>query len=153
MNNGYVAVDELIQQLYDETQKATAGNTTTETEVPVPHSEPENKSTTELENTPAYISTEDMNEFLVAYILPQYVTLQGNLHDATEYDSDESTDWCYKLAGQVGTDSYEAMVYPFQLGKGNEITDLWVAYLYWNGELVEQNDYAERINYSPKRYW
>lgn len=79
--------------------------------------------------------------------------MQGDLHNAVEYDSSDSTDWCYKLVGQVGADSYEAMVYPFQLGKGNEITDLWIAYLYWNGELVEQNDYSERINYSPKKYW
>lgn len=112
-----------------------------------------NDSTAKQETVPPYISTEDMNEFLVAYILPQYVTLQGDLHNAVEYDSSDSTDWCYKLVGQVGADSYEAMVYPFQLGKGNEITDLWIAYLYWNGELVEQNDYSERINYSPKKYW
>ena len=93
-----------------------------------------------------------MNVFFLHYILPQYVSVNGTLSNAKEYDSDESTDWCYKLTGQVGNDSYEAMVYPFQLGMGNEITDLWIAYIYWKGELIVQNDYSERIDYVPKKY-
>lgn len=75
------------------------------------------------------------------------------MHDAKEYDSSAETEWCYKLIGYVGSDSYEAMVYPFQLGSGNEITDLWIAYLKWNGKIVIKNNYSEQINYSPQKYW
>lgn len=110
-------------------------------------------ATTAKINNTEYLSTEDMNEFLVAYILPQYVTLNGTLHNAVEYDSGPQTEWCYKLTGQVGNDTYEALVYPFQLGKGNEITDLWIAYLKWNGNFVVHNDFSEQIDYSPKKYW
>ena len=94
-----------------------------------------------------------MNEFLVEYILPQYVSLNGDLYNAIEYDSSEATDWCYKLVGQVGADSYEAMVYPFQLGKGLEITDLWIAYLKWNEKTIVENDHSDFLDYSPKKYW
>lgn len=98
-----------------------------------------------------HFSTEDMNEFLVKYILPKYVTVSGNINEAKEYDSSENTDWCYKLVGKVGNDSYEAMVYPFQQGNGKEITDLWIKYLYWNGTLLEKN--TELTGYVPKKYW
>lgn len=139
-DNGYRSTEELVKQLVKDNKPTTKNNNT-------------NTSKEKTQTSTSHFSTEDLNEFFVAYILPKYVTLQGELHNPVQYDSNDSTDWCSKITGQVGTDSYEAMVYPFQLGKGNEITDLWIAYIYWNGNLLEYNDYSERINYSPKKYW
>ena len=104
------------------------------------------------DNTSEFLKTTDMNEFLYTYILPQHVTLQGSLHDIKLYDSNEGTDWCYKLTGSVGNDTYEAMVYPFA-GIDHVIDDLWIRYLYWNGTLVVENNPSERIYYTPKKYW
>lgn len=175
VDNGYTPTADLVKQLVAEIASGKANQTITEsketsettsenvetstatqetTQTNTEQASNNSTSTTpEATNESKTIITEDMNEFLAHYILPQYVSAQGELHDAIEYDSNESTDWCYKLVGSIGSDKYEAMVYPFQLGKGNEITDLWVRYLYWNGELIIENASSEQINYTPKKYW
>ena len=163
VDNGYISTADLVEQLVAEmaTEKrsqVSIENTepnifTVETEANEEPNYYEIAETSEAATESKIFITEDMNEFLVHYILPQYVSVQGNLNNAIEYDSNESTDWCYKLVGSVGNDKYEAMVYPFQQGKGFEITDLWVRYLYWNGELIIENASSEQVNYRPKKYW
>ena len=111
-----------------------------------------NSNEKETNETAAYVPSDDMNEFLVRFILPQYVDVNGKHTDPVEHDSNESTDWCYKLEGKVGADIYEAMVYPF-CDINNNVEDLWIRYLYWNGELIIENDPSEQIHYSPKKYW
>lgn len=111
-----------------------------------------NSNERETNETVAYVPSDDMNEFLVRFILPQYVNVNGKHTDPVEHDSNESTDWCYKLEGKVGADIYEAMVYPF-CDINNNVEDLWIRYLYWNGELIIENDPSEQIHYSPKKYW
>ena len=175
VDNGYTPTADLVKQVVAEIASEKANQTTIENkETSEPTSENTETSTATQETTQTNteqtsnnststtsevttesktLITEDMNEFLAHYILPQYVSVQGELHDAIEYDSSESTDWCYKIVGSIGSDKYEAMVYPFQLGKGNEITDLWIRYLYWNGNLIVENASSEQINYTPKKYW
>lgn len=113
-----------------------------------------NTSTNSAESneTAAYVPSDDMNDFLVRFILPQYVEVNGKHTNPIEYDSNESTDWCYKLEGKVGANTYEAMVYPF-CDINNNVEDLWIRYLYWNGELIVENDPSQQIEYSPKKYW
>jgi len=111
-----------------------------------------NSNEKETNEKAAYVPSDDMNEFLVRFILPQYVDVNGKHTDPVEHDSNESTDWCYKLEGKVGADIYEAMVYPF-CDINNNVEDLWIRYLYWNGELIIENDPSEQIHYSPKKYW
>lgn len=147
----YIGRDAFVE--FKVTAKCVDGGTQNKTDTETTEGTNKATSTSAPKNESTYLSTEDMNKFLVHYILPQYVSVSGELHDAIEYDSNESTDWCYKLVGYVGNDKYEAMVYPFQLGKGNEITDLWIRYLYWNGNLIVENASSEQINYSPKKYW
>jgi hypothetical protein len=165
-NNGYVKTEELVSKLIDKTKTDSALTVKTPEKVDnteqktsqedeketISSSANTNNNNNNTDKTEKYIPSEDMNEFLVRFILPQYVSVNGKLTNPIEHDSNENTDWCYKLEGKVGTDSYEAMVYPF-CDINNNVEDLWIRYLYWNGNLIVENDPSQQIEYSPKKYW